>query len=277
MGYVAEPVLMRTGVFARASTLSVKALRVYHETGLLVPAVVDPATGYRAYAPAQLTDAAIIRLLREVGVSLQDIGAVLDGRDLGLLRKLLLEQAERFQAGLDTVSRLVDDLLVEQDADPDAVVVRREEARLVLAVDGSPRMADLGPFVLRIEAVLREAAQVSGAVVEGCFGGCYPVPFEEDRQDVTAFLPIAAPVLVPPGLGSMGVRIDELPACDVAVAELRGSYLGLEACYRRLGAWVAFHAVPSDLPVRELYVTPLGGPEDEAVTELLWPVVVDGR
>jgi DNA-binding transcriptional MerR regulator/effector-binding domain-containing protein len=269
-------VLLRTGAFARASTLSVKALRVYHEMGLLVPAVVDPETGYRAYSPAQLTDAAIIRLLREVGVSLQDIGTVLAARDLGYVRKVLAEQAERFQAGLDAVGRLVDDLSLEaEEADPGGVVVRREEARLVLAVDGSPRMADLGAFVHRCQTVLWDAASASGAVVGGCFGGCYPTPIEEDRQDVTAFLPIAAPVLVAPEFGSAGVRVDELPACEVAVLELRGSYLGLEACYRRLGAWVAFHAVPADPPVRELYLTPIGGPEEEPVTELLWPVLVD--
>jgi DNA-binding transcriptional MerR regulator/effector-binding domain-containing protein len=266
---------MRTGAFARASTLSVKALRVYHEMGLLVPSVVDPETGYRAYSPAQLTDAAIIRLLREVGVSLRDIGTVLDARDLGLVRKVLAEQAERFQAGLDAVVRLMDDLCREEEADLGSVVVRREAARLVLAFEGSPRMADLGPFVHRSQAVLWEAASASGAVVEGCFGACFPTPLEEDRQDVTAFLPISAPVVVAPELGSTGVRVDELPACDAAVLELRGSYVGLESCYRRLGAWVAFHAVPADHPVRELYVTPLGEPEDEAVTELLWPVVID--
>jgi hypothetical protein len=60
------------------------------------------------------------------------------------------------------------------------------------------------------------------------------------------------------------MRIDELAACDVAVAELRGSYVQLESCDRRLGAWVAFH------------VTSLAGPEDDAISELLWPVVVDG-
>jgi DNA-binding transcriptional MerR regulator len=89
MGFVARPVLLRTGAFARAPTLSLKALRVYHEMGLLVPSVMDPETGYRAYSPAQLTDTAIIRLLREVGVSLQDITTVLDARDLGFVRKVL--------------------------------------------------------------------------------------------------------------------------------------------------------------------------------------------
>lgn len=62
-----RPVLLRTGAFARASSLSVKALRVYHDMGLLVPSEVDPGSGYRAYSPSQLTDAAIIRALREGG------------------------------------------------------------------------------------------------------------------------------------------------------------------------------------------------------------------
>src|SRR5258706_300623 len=66
MVLVTRPVLLRTGMFARASSLSVKALRLYHDMGLLVPSVVDPDTGYRAYSPAQLNDAAIVRLLGEV-------------------------------------------------------------------------------------------------------------------------------------------------------------------------------------------------------------------
>jgi DNA-binding transcriptional MerR regulator/effector-binding domain-containing protein len=270
---MAGPPFLRTGQFARAASLSVKALRVYHEMGLLVPMVVDPETGYRAYSPAQLTDAAIIRLLREVGVSLQDIHAVLDARDLGFIRKVLAEQAERFRVGLDAVARLVDDLSLEEQADVSGVTLRREVALTVLAVNGNPLMAELGPFLVRSTGTLREAALASGAVVAGCFGACYPPQVEEDRQDVTAFLPISGPVLVPAEFGSAGVRIDELPACDFAVLEHRGPYSGLESCYRRLGTWVAFHAVPAGLPVRELYPTPIDGPIEDAVTELLWPVV----
>lgn len=277
MPFMAGPALLRTGVFARASSLSVKALRVYHEMGLLVPSVVDPETGYRAYSPSQLTDAAIIRLLREVGVSLQDIHTVLDARDLGFVRKVLAEQAERFQAGLDAIARLVDDLSLEQEADLGDVALRREAACIVLAVEGNPLIADLEAFVQRSEKTLAEAASASGAVVQGCFGACYPAPLEEDRQDVTAFLPISAPVLVQREFSGVGVRIDELPACDVAVLEHRGPYWGLESCYRRLGTWVAFHAVPAEAPVREFYLTPTAGPPDDAVTELLWPVVVEAR
>jgi DNA-binding transcriptional MerR regulator/effector-binding domain-containing protein len=266
---------LRTGAFARAASLSVKALRVYHEMGLLVPSVVDPETGYRAYSPAQLTDAAIIRLLREVGVPLQDIRGVLEGRDLGLVRKVLAEQAQRFQAGLDAVTRMVDDLSVDEEPDLGGVALRREPPRVVLAIDGSPLISDLGAFVRRSARTLAEAAAASGAVVESCLGASYPPAIEEDRQEVTVFVAVSNPVLVPAESRVAGVRLDELPGCEVAVLEHRGPYSGLESCYRRLGTWVAFHAAPTDEAVREWYLIPPDGPEGDAVTELLWPVVGD--
>jgi MerR family regulatory protein len=42
---------LRAGEFGAAARLSSKALRLYAEEGLLVPASVDPATGYRLYSP----------------------------------------------------------------------------------------------------------------------------------------------------------------------------------------------------------------------------------
>ena len=45
--------LLLPGEFGAAARLSAKALRLYGELGLLLPAEVDPATGYRYYDPAQ--------------------------------------------------------------------------------------------------------------------------------------------------------------------------------------------------------------------------------
>ncbi|WP_405801922.1 MerR family transcriptional regulator [Streptomyces sp. NBC_01506] len=66
------------GAFARASRLSPKALRLYDELGLLVPARVDATTGYRYYTEAQLARARLVAWLRRVGMPLARIGAVCD-------------------------------------------------------------------------------------------------------------------------------------------------------------------------------------------------------
>ena len=59
--------------FSAATGLSAKALRLYDERGLLVPARVDRATGYRRYTEDQIATAGRIALLRRAGIGLADI------------------------------------------------------------------------------------------------------------------------------------------------------------------------------------------------------------
>jgi DNA-binding transcriptional MerR regulator len=69
---------LRAGEFGAAGGLSSKALRLYAEQGLLRPACVDPATGYRYYSPDQLPRARLILRLRRLGVPLARIGYLAD-------------------------------------------------------------------------------------------------------------------------------------------------------------------------------------------------------
>lgn len=64
------------GEFARRSWLSTKALRLYESKGLLVPASVDPDTGYRRYGVHQLEVARLIVLLRRIEMPLSEVGLV---------------------------------------------------------------------------------------------------------------------------------------------------------------------------------------------------------
>ena len=69
--------LIPIGQFASASRLSPKALRLYDENGLLLPARVDPDSGYRFYRLDQLREAMLIGLLRSAGMPLVEIRRVL--------------------------------------------------------------------------------------------------------------------------------------------------------------------------------------------------------
>ncbi len=66
------------GEFARAARLSPKALRLYDELGLLRPARVDEASGYRFYSPDQLDRARLVAWLRRIGMPLAKIAGVCD-------------------------------------------------------------------------------------------------------------------------------------------------------------------------------------------------------
>jgi PPM family protein phosphatase len=69
--------LMPIGEFSERSGLSPKRLRTYAAAGLLMPAAVDPESGYRYYAPGQLGEARAIDALRRADVPLVDIGDLL--------------------------------------------------------------------------------------------------------------------------------------------------------------------------------------------------------
>jgi DNA-binding transcriptional MerR regulator len=65
------------GEFARRSRLSVKALRLYDELGVLVPARVDQVSGYRYYDGAQLETARLVAMLRQLELPLVAIKELL--------------------------------------------------------------------------------------------------------------------------------------------------------------------------------------------------------
>ena len=69
--------LLSIGRFARLSGLTIGALRHYDEIGLLSPARIDAATGYRSYRSEQLPIARAIQRLRALDLSLEDVREVL--------------------------------------------------------------------------------------------------------------------------------------------------------------------------------------------------------
>ncbi|MFI6699943.1 MerR family transcriptional regulator [Streptomyces sp. NPDC050509] len=68
--------LLTIGEFAARSRLSPKALRLYDRLGLLTPARVDAATGYRWYRPDQVERARLVALLRQLDMPLARIAEV---------------------------------------------------------------------------------------------------------------------------------------------------------------------------------------------------------
>lgn len=91
------------GEMARDSGLGVSALRFYDRAGVLVPAWVDPVSGYRWYEPQQLEEARLLASLRRAGMPLADIRLVLagwSGADTDLVRKLLTAHLRRLEQGL---------------------------------------------------------------------------------------------------------------------------------------------------------------------------------
>lgn len=79
--------MYKIGDFSRLSKTTIKTLRYYEKEKLLIPAFIDPNTGYRYYETKQLVELSKIISLRQVGLSIKDIRAILNGTDMKILLK----------------------------------------------------------------------------------------------------------------------------------------------------------------------------------------------
>ncbi|MCB1000270.1 MAG: MerR family transcriptional regulator [Acidimicrobiales bacterium] len=262
---------LRIGPFSRASSLSVKALRAYHEQGLLVPALVDPDTGYRVYGAEQLFDAAVLRRLRDLDVPLRQVHEVLSARDPAVTERVLAEHARIMQSRLADTLRIIAELQRGLDAPSvhTPVHVRVVPAEHALVVRSQVRVDDFGDFLGEAFERLFAVAARHGIRPTGAPGGLYPQQIDDDGvEQATAFVPIDRAVAIDDPVVALG----EVPAGPVAVAVHVGTYDDVGDTYRLLGRWVAMHTTPAGRPVCERYLVGPPAPVEEYRTEIQWPV-----
>lgn len=276
--------LMSIGAFSTATLVSIKALRLYHEQGLLVPASVDPASGYRFYRVSQLADAQVIKRLRDLDMPLAAVAEVVRARDPEVTRRVIADHERAMRVRMDDLIRVVAELqhIVSEPTLHTPVFVRTEPAQHVLAIAESLPNSEhdsYAEFFGRAYPRLYEVLQRLGCASPSLSGALYPPRVEGDNEVVTAFVPLPEPQLLDDRAIADGVINLMLPSVTCAVLTHRGSYRSMGDTYRQLGAWVATNATIVDQPVRELYIvsTDEAGlllPDSELRTEIAWPIAV---
>lgn len=256
-------VLLSIGQFSKMTYLSVRALRYYHDVGLLEPAAVDPATGYRRYAVGQVSTAQAIRRFRDLEMPIDEVRQLLQAPDQATRNRAILGHLERMHRELDQTRAVVESLqaLLSPPERPEpAVDIRRLPATRALVARAEVAPEDCGGWLLPAFADLRRDAAAAGLGVAGVEGALYSDAFfEAGRGDVTAFLPVA-------GDGGGRGTVVELPAITAAVLVHDGPFDDLDRAYAALGTAVVEMGVAGPGPIREHYLTP-------ASTEVCWPVV----
>jgi DNA-binding transcriptional MerR regulator len=264
--------LLAIGDFARATHLSVKTLRRYHDLGLLVPATVDPRSGYRRYSTEQIPIGHVVRRFRDLDMPLERIRAVLDARDLPTRNRLIAQHLGRLEDALNRTHAAVASLRDLLQGPPPAAAIRhRSEAALpTVAVSETVLAADLSAWFPRaldeLHATLAaqrvEAAGPAGAVVSDEF-------FADERGEITVYLPIDRRVRPVGRAGPL-----TLPPVELAVLVHAGSHADIDRSYGVLAAHVAHGALAVGGPLRECYL--VGRHETTATadwrTEIGWPV-----
>lgn len=104
--------MLRIGEFSKLTKTTVKTLRYYDKVGLLKPAFVDEATGYRYYTEEQLETMQQIHSYKAVGMSNDEILRILSGMDpveaLLTRRRLLKDNIKEMSRQLEDIERILD-------------------------------------------------------------------------------------------------------------------------------------------------------------------------
>ena len=117
--------LLPIGRFARLANLTPRQLRYYHALGLLLPAAVDPGSGYRYYAEAQRATAELIALLRSVDMPVPEIQSLLEDRSPANVRRVF----ERLRTAVEERLRRAHEILSRLDAlTLEGTLMERKEA-----------------------------------------------------------------------------------------------------------------------------------------------------
>ena len=264
-------VRLAIGDFSRMTHLSVKALRHYHDVGLLTPAAIDPASGYRFYEPGQLPIAQVIRRFRDLGMPLEEIRQVLQAPDVAARNQVIVAHLQRMESQLAVTQSVVASLrsLLERPPAPLAVEHRSMGPVRALAIREQVSMPDLDPW---LDAAQRELNAALAAVAVPPAGPRRAVPGQAVRAragEVVAYLPVTQEA---PAVGQ--ARMLEIPPAELAVAVHQGTLADLDLTYGALGTYVAEREIGVDGSIREHHLVTAFDTHDESrhVTEVCWPV-----
>jgi len=280
------------GEFARHGRVSVRMLRHYDTIGLLRPACVDPASGYRFYQASQLAELNRVIALKELGFTLQQVQSIMAEQvSAAELRGMLKLRRAEIQALLEAettrLARVEARLLtIEDEARPpaDGVVVKRlapvRVGELTAAAAGwepeaitpviGPLYRDLWQRLCSAEV---SSAGPAVAYYEDASAG-------EGAIVVHAAVPIAGPI-AGPGAGGPGqdpgFAIVDLPAVErAAVIIHHGSMDDVMPTGQALARWIDANGYRSAGYAREVTLEWSPDPE-QWVTELQQPIDTTGE
>ena len=239
------------GQFSHITQITVKALHLYHEKGLLEPERTDPFTGYRYYGADQIERARIISELKSCRFTLPQIGEILRNceTDEEVKTYIVKKQSEiaaqirQFREIEERLQLIID----EKQSDPDPrstgeIIVKEIPATLIASHRFTGRYNEIGKafgkiykahgrHTLRPDFCLHHNLEYreTDAHMEAC------VPLKRERP------------------GTNQIRCYTLPASEVTSIIHRGPYSTLGRSYRQLIDYINETRREIQLPFREIY------------------------
>ena len=262
--------MLKIGEFSKLSQLTVKALRHYEKEGLLLPAHVDPWTGYRQYQTSQLVDAARIKSLRQLGLSIDQVRSILRGENP---RSILLQKERELreqQADLSMRLSIIRNLLKEERMTYQVTVKEIPETLVYSAEATLESYSDAMTWIPRVGA---EAKRLNPDLrcTEPPYEFCEYLDGEYCEHDVHIR---HSEAVMEPGKENELITFRTIPATRVLSILHRGPYDQLGQAYAFLMEYAESNGYACTDLARECYIDGVWNKDDVAdwLTEIQLPI-----
>ncbi|MBD0303417.1 MAG: MerR family transcriptional regulator [Tolypothrix sp. T3-bin4] len=267
--------MLKIGDFSKLSLVTVKALRLYDQLGLLKPAHIDHFTGYRYYSANQLPRLNRILALKDLGFSLEQIAKLLeDNLPSDQIRGMLrLKQAELQRLVEEEHARLlrVEVRLKQIEKDDtmpkyEVVLKKVDPIKVVSIREILPDYPSVGRLYDELLGYLNQQGAKEGSY---CAAIWHDPGYKESDVDGEAVFSIESSIQ-----GNERIKVYELPGWEtIACLVHNGSYNTINQAYAALVSWIEANGYKIIGPNREVYI--IGGNQqdnDTYVTEVQFPV-----
>ena len=241
------------GEFSKITGLTVKTLRFYHEEGLLEPTWIDGQSGYRYYDQNKIEMVRVIKQLRSLDFSLDEISEMLTRSDdeadiLEFLRQkkgdieIKLKHLRDVRKSLDFIIKNEQEARAAMQNSEYQVEEKDVESMLMAGVRMQGSYSDCGqgfskigrslgrficgkPFLLHYDREYREG--------DANFEACVPIKKLVEKE---------------------GISTRELPGGRCVSLLHRGPWEELGRSYEKITTYVKEHGYEVEVPTREIYL-----------------------
>jgi len=264
--------LLSIGTFASLTRLSIKALRLYDELGIMQPRHVDPQSGYRYYGIDQLSNARMIRNMRDMDMPLATIRRVLAVLSVSRAQaELLVHQHLELRARqLEQIKVLARQFT--QQLKPEAntmsleVTVRDIPSQQIISITRHHKVDGLSKQIEHDIGALFSLVNDHGARSSGAPFGIYHGPVSEQEDGpVETCLAVEGKVE-----GRSNIEVKQLEGGKAACVLIHGEqchYPELLGAYDAAADWIQKNGFETTQPAREIWYA---GPGPDAKWEIVW-------
>jgi DNA-binding transcriptional MerR regulator len=262
--------LLTIGGFASVSFLSIKALRLYDQLGLLTPRYIDPESGYRYYSLDQLQAARLIRTLRQMEMPLASIRRVLVATP-AIAELAVRAYVRELEQRAAQAQRLIHDVLaqINQEDGPMTldVQVRTLGDHPVVSISKHITIDQIETHIDQsIGALYNYVAQQGGSATGSAFGIFHGPVNQEEHGPLEVCLPTSSL------LASQGeISAALIPPTQAASVTMLGDQCEFPAILKAYDAahdWISSNGYATNGSPHEIWHSP---PGPDARMEIAWP------